>query len=103
VLVLPSDYEPWALVINEAAAAGLAIISSSVVGAAAEILRDGVNGRSFAPGDKDALAVAMLEVTDQSTLLKMKSASPGMLADWRRRGDPVQGLREALLSVDILK
>ena len=25
VLVLPSDYEPWALVINEAAAAGLAV------------------------------------------------------------------------------
>src|SRR5262249_22179763 len=40
VLVLPSDYEPWALVINEAAAAGLAIVASNVVGAAAELVRD---------------------------------------------------------------
>ncbi len=102
VLVLPSDYEPWALVINEAAAAGLAIIASSVVGAAAEILRDGVNGRSFPSGNLSALITAMMEVTEIGTLEKMKAASPAILADWRKRGDPVEGLRMALRSVDIM-
>ena len=37
VLVLPSDREPWALVIHEAAAAGMAVVSSSAPGAAAEL------------------------------------------------------------------
>jgi glycosyltransferase involved in cell wall biosynthesis len=96
VLVLPSDYEPWALVINEAAAAGLAIVSSSVVGAAAELLRDGLNGRLFPPGNITALIDSLLDVTDAAKTDAMKAASAGVLADWRQRGDPVQGLRNAL-------
>jgi glycosyltransferase involved in cell wall biosynthesis len=96
VLVLPSDFEPWALVINEAAAAGMAIISSSVVGAAAELVRDGVNGKLFPPGDLAALSQAMLEVTDENRIGKLKAGSKAVLADWRCRGDPVTGLVNAL-------
>jgi glycosyltransferase involved in cell wall biosynthesis len=96
VLVLPSDFEPWALVINEAAAAGLAIVSSNVVGAAAELVREDVNGRLFAPGDVQGLIRALLEVTEASVTDRMKAASAGILADWRQRGDPVEGLRHAL-------
>lgn len=102
VLVLPSDYEPWALVVNEAAAAGMAIISSNVVGRSAEIVRDGVNGRLFSPGDLAALTSALLDVTDDLVVDRMKRASPDVLADWRKRGDPVVGLRKALESVAIL-
>src|SRR5262249_8090015 len=45
VLVIPSDFEPWGVVVNEALAAGLAVVASDAVGAAAELVRDGVNGR----------------------------------------------------------
>jgi glycosyltransferase involved in cell wall biosynthesis len=103
VLVLPSDYEPWALVINEAAAAGLAIVSSNVVGAAAEMVRDGVNGRLFPPGDRQKLVECLLDVTSAEKIEAMKAASPGVLEDWRRRGDPVEGLRQAIRSVSVLK
>jgi glycosyltransferase involved in cell wall biosynthesis len=96
VLVLPSDYEPWALVVNEAAAAGMAIVASSVVGAAAELVRDGVNGRVFPPGDSHALTDCLLDVTDPARADTMKAASAGVLADWRRAADPVHGLRQAL-------
>ena len=96
VLVLPSDYEPWALVVNEAVAAGLAVVSSNVVGAAAELVREGVNGRLFPPGDLRALMECLLDVTEAVNIDAMKSASADMLADWRRRGDPVAGLRGAL-------
>jgi glycosyltransferase involved in cell wall biosynthesis len=96
VLVLPSDYEPWALVVNEACAAGMAVVASNVVGAAAELVRDGVNGRIFAAGDGAALAQCLLDVTDPAKIDAYKAASAPVLADWRRVGDPVQGLRNAL-------
>jgi glycosyltransferase involved in cell wall biosynthesis len=102
VLVLPSDVEPWAVVINEAAAAGLAIVASDVVGAAAELVRDGVNGRIFPAGDAAALRAALLDVTDPGRTDAMKTASASVLADWRRRGDPVEGLRRALEFTGVL-
>jgi glycosyltransferase involved in cell wall biosynthesis len=103
VLVLPSDCEPWAVVINEAVAAGLAIVASDVVGAAAELVRDGVNGRIFPAGDAAALAGRLLEVTDPANVDRMKAASAGVLADWRARGDPVQGLRRALVDAGVIR
>ncbi|MDB5321969.1 MAG: glycosyl transferase, group 1 [Phycisphaerales bacterium] len=102
ILVLPSDAEPWAVVINEAAAAGLAIVASDVVGAAAELVRDGVNGRIFPAGDAAALRAALLDITRPDRIDTAKAASAAILADWRRRGDPVQGLRRALESTGVL-
>jgi glycosyltransferase involved in cell wall biosynthesis len=96
VLVLPSDREPWALVINEAAAAGLAIVSSTVPGAAAELVRDGVNGRIFSAGDLQALIQVLRDVTSADKIDAVKAGSSGVLADWRRRADPIAGLRKAV-------
>lgn len=96
VLVLPSDYEPWALVINEAVAAGLAVVASRIVGAAAELVTDHLNGRLFEPGNLSQLTECLLDVTNIDTLAQMKRAAPAQLADWRRRGDPVAGLQAAL-------
>jgi glycosyltransferase involved in cell wall biosynthesis len=102
VLVLPSDYEPWGLVVNEAAAAGLAIVCSDVVGAAAELVREGVNGRLFPRGDGAALAQCLRDVTSEGRIDAMKSRSRRLLEDWRRRGDPVDGLRRALAACGVL-
>jgi glycosyltransferase involved in cell wall biosynthesis len=102
VLVLPSDYEPWALVINEAAAAGMAIVASSVVGAAAELVRDGVNGKLFTAGSSSELSKAILEVTSPQSIDRLKEGSAAVLADWRNRGDPVNGLLSALKSVGVV-
>lgn len=102
VLVLPSDYEPWALVVNEATAAGLAVVASDSVGAAAELVREGVNGRTFRRGDLPSLTDALLDVTDPATIDARRAASAGVLEDWRRRADPVRGLRDALASCGAL-
>jgi glycosyltransferase involved in cell wall biosynthesis len=102
VLVLPSDFEPWALVVNEAVAAGMAVVCSDVVGAAAELVRDGVNGRLFPAGNGPALSAALLDVTDPARIDAMKAASAGVLADWRKRGDPVAGLRAALQAAGVV-
>lgn len=103
VLVLASEHEAWALVLNEAAAAGLAIVASHVVGAAPELVREGVNGRTFPVGDAQALANALREVTSIDHLDEMRSASRRVLAEWRARADPIAGLRAALRHVGVLK
>ncbi len=97
VLIVPSAYEPWGLVVNEACAAGMAVVSSDAVGAAAELVRDGVNGRLVPAGDAAALARALREVTEPGVIDRMKAASGGVLGAWRARADPVEGLRRALV------
>ena len=44
VFVLPSRFEPWGLVINEAMSLGLPVIASDVCNAADEMIEDGVSG-----------------------------------------------------------
>lgn len=57
--ILPSIYEPWALVIHEAAAAGLPIICTEVCGAAPHFVIDYYNGFKVKPKDADDLKIAM--------------------------------------------
>ncbi len=57
-LVLPSDFEPWAVVVHEAASAGLLILASENVGAAVHLVQDNYNGYIF--GGKDASGLAAL-------------------------------------------
>jgi glycosyltransferase involved in cell wall biosynthesis len=103
VFILPSNFEQWSLVMCEAAAAGLPIISSEVVGAAGELVREGVNGWLFPPGDVKALAKALLDVTASDERLQSFSRSSlEVLDDWRRRGDPIHGLRQALAHAGLL-
>ena len=99
ILVLPSDYEPWGVVVNEATAAGLAVVCSDVVGSGAELVRDGVNGQTFAAGDLEGLKTALLIATDMAKIDDMKRLSPSVLGDWRRKADPVAGLATAVRAV----
>ena len=56
VFVLPSVYETWGLVVNEAMHFRLPAIVSSGVGCAPDLIRDGETGRVFAVGDARELA-----------------------------------------------
>ncbi len=102
LMVLPSDYEPWALVVIEAMAAGCPVISSDVVGASAELIEDGVNGRLFRSGDLPGLTDALLTSTDLATLARYRAAIPRAIETWRRRADPIEGVRAALRSVGVM-
>lgn len=57
--VVPSLSEPWGVVVNESLACGTPVIASDAVGAAEDLVRDGVNGRIYAAGDVRALAEAL--------------------------------------------
>lgn len=99
-MVVPSTYEAWALVLNEAAAAGLAVIASNVVGAAPELVRPGENGEVVPPCSVDDLADAMRRTAER--IDEAKAASARVLGEWRRKADPVAGLRRALEFVGAL-
>lgn len=91
VFVLPSDYEPWGVVLAEAATR-LALVASSVTGSAADLIEDGRNGRLFKAGDLNSLADALLHVTDDRHLARMQADSPRVLEAWRLQSDPIATL-----------
>jgi glycosyltransferase involved in cell wall biosynthesis len=65
-LILPSKFEPWALVVHEAAAAGRLILASENVGAITHLVQPGYNGFIFSPNDIAGLAALMSRVSAMS-------------------------------------
>ena len=63
VLVLPSAFEPWGLVINEAMNAGRAVVVSDQVGCGPDLVRPGENGAVFPAGDIAGLRQALVDLT----------------------------------------
>jgi glycosyltransferase involved in cell wall biosynthesis len=103
VLILPSDYEPWALVVQEAMSAGLSVVASDRVGAARELVEDGISGRIFPAGNVVALERAILDVTNVDSIADYRAHSSASLAAWRKRVDPVAEIRRALADQGILE
>lgn len=56
---VPSRFEPWGVVVNEALACGCPVVVSEAVGAAVDLVRDGHDGRVVPLGDAAALADAL--------------------------------------------
>ena len=59
VFVLPSRHDGWGVVVNQALATGLPIITSDAVGAGLDYVQNGINGVKVKAGDVDALYDAM--------------------------------------------
>lgn len=102
VMSLPGDFEQWGLVLNEGAASGLALVTSDIVGASFDLVEEGVNGRRHPPGDLPRLTACLLDVTDPDRNDAMRAASHRVLAEYRRRCDPVAGLRAALRASGVI-
>lgn len=60
--VLPSRFEPWGVVVQEAAAGGVPLILSDRVGAGTHLLRPGFNGFTFPAGSVEHLAKRLLDM-----------------------------------------
>lgn len=86
-VVLPSRYEPFGIVALEAAAAGAPLVASTA-GGLGEVVRDGVTGTSFAPGDVAGLATAVSTVLrDRPAARRRAEAARARLTvdfDWSR-------------------
>lgn len=80
----PAKAEPWGLVLNEAAASGLPVLSSRTVGSAYELVEDGRNGLLFDP-DSDAdiqRALTALAGLPAAGRAEMGAESERIVADW---------------------
>jgi glycosyltransferase involved in cell wall biosynthesis len=62
----PALEEPWGLVINEAMACGLPILSSRNVGAAEDLIEEGVNGWTFDSASVEEMAECLRKVAARS-------------------------------------
>ncbi len=60
IFVMPSEREPWGLVLNEAMAVGLAPVVSTDVGAAADLIVPGETGFTFTVPDWNAMMERVL-------------------------------------------
>ena len=99
VFVLPSVYEPWGLVVNEAMNAGRAVIVSDEVGCQPDLVADGINGCVFKARDAGALAYALRRVlASPENLARMGQESLRIVDDYSFEQD-LAGLRQALHSL----
>jgi glycosyltransferase involved in cell wall biosynthesis len=99
-LVLPSRFEPWGVVIAEAAASGLPVVCSTACGAGLDLVRPYYTGLVVAARDVGQLARAMRWIHDHESELPDMGRRGAMLAEaysaeaWAIRWDNY--LREAV-------
>ncbi len=84
VLVLPSIYEPWGAVVNEALSTGTPAICSDAVGAAYDMIREGETGWTYPVGDIRRLAAAITKAVGLSTAeyQRMQEKCKDLATDW---------------------
>ena len=84
IAVLPSTFEPWGLVVNEAMAAGLPVIASDRVGCVDDLVLDQKTGIVFPSGELNYLVDAMEAVAEDSDLRdQMGRAGRKLISDWK--------------------
>jgi glycosyltransferase involved in cell wall biosynthesis len=75
VFVLPSRYDGWGVVVNQALGAGLPVVCSDTVGAGQDLVVDEVNGLKFPAGDAVALANQMKRFLDAPEIIESWGAA----------------------------
>lgn len=81
--VLPSSFEEWGLVVNEAMACGLPVIVSRTAGCAEDLVRHGENGWTFDPSKPSDLAACLARLDESGALRsRMGTRSAEIIAAW---------------------
>jgi glycosyltransferase involved in cell wall biosynthesis len=90
VLVAPSRYEGWGLIVPEGLAAGMPVIATDRMGAARDLVRPGANGWIVPAGSGSGLRTALAEAADLSAerLAAMSAAATASVSQ-HQLGDGV--------------
>ncbi len=82
-LVLPSLFESWGLVVNEAMACGLPVIVSDRVGCADDLVRHGETGLVVGAGRETELTAAIRQLArDAPARSRMGQAAESLISSW---------------------
>jgi glycosyltransferase involved in cell wall biosynthesis len=96
VFVLPSENEPWAVVVNEAMNGGTPVLATSDVGAAHDLVEPGKTGYMYEPGDVDQLGDYLQQtLADPEALARMGTAARQRISEWSY-DEAVEGMERAL-------
>jgi len=83
VMVLPSEYEPFAVVVNEAMCCGCAVVVSDRVGAARDLVVPVCREFVYSFGDVDALAAVLKNaLSDRALLQSIARAAAAHIQTW---------------------
>ncbi len=83
IFVLPSENEPWGLIVNEVMCAGIPVVISDEVGCVPDLVKDGVNGYHMKAGDIGSLALALEKLLADETLRqRMGAAGLSVMSGW---------------------
>jgi poly(glycerol-phosphate) alpha-glucosyltransferase len=75
IFVLPSRHDGWGVVVNQAIGAGLPVICSDAVGAANDLIDQGINGYVFPNGDIDRLTQILGDYLQNPHKIQQASAA----------------------------
>jgi glycosyltransferase involved in cell wall biosynthesis len=99
VLVLPSEYEPFGVVVNEAFACGTPAIVTMECGAAGDLVRDMETGFTYPWGDVAALADRLNDLcADPSLRERLASGAQSRISRWGL-DENADAFAEALLAI----
>ncbi|MBD2017974.1 glycosyltransferase family 4 protein [Microcoleus sp. FACHB-53] len=102
LVVLPSYSETWGLVINEAMCMSRAVIASTHVGCAQDLIHPYGNGLVFPAGDVSALAACLKEAfSDRERLQRWGEESRKIIANYSYT-QVTQGVKDALTHLTAL-
>jgi glycosyltransferase involved in cell wall biosynthesis len=96
LFVLPSEYEPFGLVVNEAMLCGCPVAVSDRVGAKYDLVREGETGYIFPAGSVDVLAAVFRDfLPDPERRRRMGEAAGNRMKTWSPR-EYVNAISEAV-------
>jgi len=83
VFVLPSRYDGWGVVVNQAIGAGLPVVCSDMVGAGYDLVDDEANGLKFRAGDVTSLTEKMERfILDPAIIKSWGAAARAKAREW---------------------
>jgi glycosyltransferase involved in cell wall biosynthesis len=88
VFVLPSLFEPWGLVVNEAMAAGLPVIASNCVGCVDDLIQGRDTGMVYDCADRNGLVNALHSMSlDVDSRVRMGRNALRLISGWTLRAE----------------
>lgn len=98
VLVLPSRFDGWGAVVNEAMEVGLAIVVSDQVGSRRPLVQPGENGLIFDSGNVDSLSNALQVILSDNMILQSMREQSAKRIRMYRPANAAAALEQLLLA-----